>query len=77
MLPLKTWKVLYTGEMGKISVGINQDIIPRYSSLIAVDGAVYVQVSLEKLFSALGYSKSPDEWKSHVKKSFRVKLTVY
>ena len=63
----------YTGQLEEISLGVNQDIIPRYSSLITADGYIYVQVSIENLFSALGYSKSPDTWKFAVKEKLQGK----
>ena len=41
---------------------------PRFSSLITVDGHVYVRVNMDRLFAVLGWSRYPEDWKSDMRR---------
>ncbi|MBQ7262685.1 MAG: hypothetical protein IJR14_03080 [Synergistaceae bacterium] len=56
----------YTGKAEHVDWP-NEDIIPRCTSLIVHDDRVYLRVNLPKFFSAMGYSKYPEDWKSSIR----------
>ena len=53
----------YTGQTRWITRDRDMDDIPRFSSLVVVDGHIYVRVSLDKLSTIMGWSKHPEEWR--------------
>ena len=45
----------------------DEKVIPRCSSLVVRNDRVYLRLSLPKFFSAMGYSKYPEEWKVDIR----------
>ena len=67
---IRDTRFYYTGQMEKVP-WYNENRIPYCTSLITADGHIYVRVSVDKLFSIMGYARFPEEWKLRVRGRLR------
>ena len=67
---IRDTRFYYMGQMEKVP-WYNKNLIPHCTSLIVADGHIYVHVSIDELFSIMGYARFSEEWKLRVRRKLR------